>query len=364
MQRYVDDKRFAARISNYFDRRPQLKKSLLHVEIWTLVFLFFYIGEIRLSHSFAMWDSLMVVVSQVIIFYSNIYFKKQVQFSGEHYRTKSIALIIMLSAVDLLVEYSAQIRRHYGVSGNVEDWYTLFSVVLFVYFNTSAYLASEFLLYRQESHEHQMLIEKLKKEKTESQLELLQARINPHFLFNSLNTIYAMSYLEDPNTPEKIMRLSDLLRYVLYECNDDEILLEKEIDYLKSYIEFNRISDDEIRDITFVETTGFGQAKIAPMILLSFVENACKHSRILFEKDGFIHISAGMRDNVFDFSIINSISKSAGINNATPYSGIGLENIRKRLNFLYRGNYLLYTTKDDDKYNVEFTVNLKNYERK
>jgi sensor histidine kinase YesM len=346
------------------DRNPQLKRYLSHMEVWILVFLFFYIGEVRLSHNFAMWDSLMVVISQVIIFYNNIHFKKQVRFQGERYWMKSVVLVALLSVIDLLIEYFAQIRQHYGVSGDVDDWYTLFSFVLFVYFNASAYLASEFLLYRQELNEHQMLIDKLKKEKTESQLEFLRARINPHFLFNSLNKIYAMSYLEDPNTSEKIMKLSDLLRYVLYECNDDEILLQKEINYLKSYIEFNRVSEDGEYNVTFSETENYGQLRIAPMILLSFVENAYKHSRILFEENVFIHISATIRDHIFYFFIENSIPESAGINNAAPYSGIGLENIRKRLNILYRGSYSLYITRDANKYSVEFTINLKHYERK
>jgi sensor histidine kinase YesM len=352
-------------MSNYFDRHPRLKKTLLHVEVWFLVFLFFYIGEVRLSHSFAMWDSFMVVISQAIIFYSNIYFKQRARlYQGERYWTRSVALVILLSVTDLLIEYFAQIRHHYGVSGNVDDWYTLFSLVLFVYFNASAYLASEFLLYRRELNERQMLIEKLKKEKTESQLELLRARINPHFLFNSLNKIYAMSYLEDPNTSEKIMKLSDLLRYVLYECNDDEILLQKEINYLESYIEFNRVSEDEAYNVTFTATGDPpGRLRIAPMILLSFVENAYKHSRILFERNGFIRISASLHDQVFGFLIENSIPPNAGRNNAAPYSGIGLENIRKRLNILYRGRYSLYITKDTDKYNVEFTIHLKHHER-
>jgi sensor histidine kinase YesM len=352
-------------MSDCTERHLQLKKYLSHVEVWILVFLFFYIGEVRLSHSFAMWDSLMVVISQAIIFYCNIHFKKQAQSQGERYRTRSVALVALLSVAELLTEYFTQIRQHYGVSGDADDWYTLFSLVLFVYFNTSAWLASEFLLYRRELNEHQILIEKLKKEKTESQLEFLRARINPHFLFNSLNKVYAMSYLEDPNTPEKIMKLSDLLRYVLYECNDDEILLQKEISYLKSYIEFNRVSEDEEYNVTFTAgTEDYGQLWIAPMILLSFVENACKHSRILFEKNAFIHISASARDSVFYFSIENSIPESAGVNNAAPYSGIGLENIRKRLNILYRGRYSLYITRDANKYSVEFTINLKRHERK
>ena len=320
MRKDTDKAKCTSSMAGFFERHPRLKKTGLHVEVWILVFLFFYIGEVRLSHSFAMWDSLMVVISQVVIFYGNMHFKQQT-LPGEHYRTRSIALVVLLSVVDLLIEYFTQIRRHYGVSGSVDDWYTIFSLVLFVYFNASAYLTSEFLLYRRELNERQMLIEKLKKEKTESQLELLRAKINPHFLFNSLNKIYAMSYLEDHNTSEKIMKLSDLLRYVLYECNDDEILLQKEISYLKSYIEFNRVSDDEAYNVAFAATGDPpDRQRIAPMILLSFVENAYKHSRILFERNGFIRISASLRNQVFGFLIENSIPPNAGRNNAAPYS--------------------------------------------
>ncbi|MDR2775410.1 MAG: histidine kinase [Tannerella sp.] len=351
------------RAAGYFSRHTRLKTTCLHLEIWALVFFFFYLGEIRLSHNFAMWDSLMVVASQAVIFYGNIYYKRKVQSPGEYYRIKSIALVVMLSIVDMLIEYVTQIRQYYGVSGNVDDWYTLFSIVLFVSFNMSAYLASEFLIYRREAHHHQMQIEQLKKEKTESQLELLRARINPHFLFNSLNTVYAMSYLEDPNTPQKIMKLSDLLRYVLYECNDDDIPLEKEINYLTSYIEFNRTYDDT-RNISFIAASDFQSVTIAPMILLSFLENAYKHSRILYDRKAYIHITADVDENAFHFSIANSLPPQSGHNYTTPYSGIGLENIRKRLDILYRDGYSLQITRDAQQYSVRFTLKLKHYERK
>ncbi|MDR0698449.1 MAG: histidine kinase [Tannerella sp.] len=363
MQHYTDNKRLINNVIEYFRRHHRLKTTFLHLEIWAFVFFFFYVGEIRLSHSFAMWDSLMVVISQAVIFYGNIYYNRKAQPQGEGYRIKSIVLVVALSIVDTLIEYATQIRQYYGVSGNVDDWYTLFSVVLFISFNMSAYLASEFIVYRRESHRHQMQIEQLKKEKTESQLELLRARINPHFLFNSLNTIYAMSYLEDPNTPQKIMKLSDLLRYVLYECNDDDIPLEKEINYLTSYIEFNR-DDDDSHNISFIAAADFHPVKIAPMILLSFLENAYKHSRILYDRKAYIHIVADVDENAFYFSIANSLPPQSGQNHTTPYSGIGLENIRKRLDILYPDNYSLQITRDAQQYSVRFTLKLKHYERK
>jgi sensor histidine kinase YesM len=336
----------------------------LHGAIWILLFVFFYVGEVRLSHSFAVWDSLMVVVSQAILFYSNRYWYAHAGTSRVSYRVKSITLLILLTMFNLLVEYCLQIRQHYGIGETTDDWYTLFSVVIFVAFNMCAYLASELYIYQRKAQAHRLQIRQLKEEKTTSELELLRARINPHFLFNALNTIYALSYLKDVRTPEKIMLLSELLRYALYDCRAESIPLKREIDYLKTYIDFNRLREDDLQQVTFESDEEFGTATIAPMILVSFVENAYKHSRIQYEEDGYIRIAATCDGGVFHFSVENSVPEAVKEVEPQPVrsSGIGLENIQKQLKILYRKGYSLEIIPAARTFRVEFTLNLNSHE--
>jgi sensor histidine kinase YesM len=333
----------------------------LHISVWLLLWVFLYAGEVRLSYNFAVWNSLMVVLTQSTIFYCNIYWKNKAKKGESIYKTKTIGLLVLLTGINLSMEYATKIRQHFGIFENGNDWYTLFSITIFVVFNMCAYLASEFYINQKEVQNYRIQIQKLKEEKMASELSFLRSKMNPHFLFNSLNTIYTMSYLNDSRSPEKIMLLSEMLRYVLYDCNAEEVSLKREVDYLKAYIDFKHLRGKSVRNITFDEENGdeFNSYKIAPMLLLPFVENAYKHSHISSEKEGYIKIAANLCKGVFFFSVENSVPDYIKENNALITSGIGLKNVRKRLEIQYQKRYYsLNVIPGINKYRIEFTLKL------
>ncbi|MGB0868162.1 MAG: sensor histidine kinase [Flavobacteriales bacterium] len=197
---------------------------------------------------------------------------------------------------------------------------------------------------------------KLKALQSESELQSLKNQINPHFLFNALSNIYSISYLGDKRAPGKIMQLSKMLRYVLYECNQDFVLLSNEIEYLTSYIDFQKIKVEHNQVILFDHINLEQQVKIAPMLLLPLVENAFKHSAIQRIKSAYIKIELTANENgdIF-FTIKNSVPVDKSHIVQDDIGGIGIENLRKRLNILYNNRYTL-SLKDEGE---SFEVSLK-----
>jgi sensor histidine kinase YesM len=187
-----------------------------------------------------------------------------------------------------------------------------------------------------------------------SELALLRSQVNPHFLFNTLNNIYSLVCKKSPNAPEAIMKLSSIMRYMLYDANTDKVLLEKEIEYLESFIELQKL---RIRHTDFVELRIEGEVcnkTIPPMLLIPFVENAFKHGSKTGACPGIrIHLVAA--SNQLSFEITNQLKKNF-IGQKDKIGGIGLQNIQRRLEILYPRKYKLETTQEDDLYRVKLLI--------
>ncbi|MGQ1889873.1 sensor histidine kinase [Thermophagus sp. OGC60D27] len=192
---------------------------------------------------------------------------------------------------------------------------------------------TKFLADKQEKNKVE--IETLKREKAESELKFLKTQINPHFLFNALNNIYSMAYTGDDSTPEKITMLSDMLRYVLYDCESDMISLYKEVDYINSFLEFQQLKTEKRQNINFSIGSYDENYQIAPMLLVTFVENAFKHSKIEKDKAGFVDITLTQNSEAFCFSVENSIHPQQIHSKSRNTKSIGIENVKNRLSLLY-----------------------------
>ncbi len=182
------------------------------------------------------------------------------------------------------------------------------------------------------------------------ELQYLKKQIHPHFLFNTLNTIYGFALKQSKDTPDIILKLSNLLDYILYQVNKPKVSLKEEILHIKEYIALEKIRFQDTLAISFRSDTISNDIQIAPMLLIPFVENAFKHGNLI---DGFltVEIDIKLNKNQLAFSISNSALKNTQNQNE---AGIGLENIQKRLNLLYNKNYHLKI----DNQNNSFVVNL------
>ncbi len=188
----------------------------------------------------------------------------------------------------------------------------------------------------------------------EQELHYLKMQIHPHFLFNTLNTIYGLAIRQSKQTPEIILRLSNLLDYILYQINKSSVSLKEEVLHIREYVELERIRFKETLRVN-IETTDIAeQIMIPPMLLMPFVENAFKHGRI---HEGFIRIAIRIRVVGHELSVM--IKNSADPQKARG-SGIGLENIRKRLELHYADHYTLEQEHTASEYIIRLYIdNLK-----
>lgn len=201
-------------------------------------------------------------------------------------------------------------------------------------------------------------VDELKAMIQESELQFLKSQINPHFLFNNLNNLYSYAIENSPKTTEIILELSSVLRYMLYDCREKYVSLEKEIEQLRN---FTRLSEMQIEERGEVEFTTYNIEpgyRIAPLILLVFIENAFKHSQSAQSSNIFIDITIRLQDDgLLEFSCINNY-QAGDCEHENP-GGIGLENVKKRLALLYPDTHELHIRQQEDSYEVQLRLQLQ-----
>jgi two-component system LytT family sensor kinase len=184
-----------------------------------------------------------------------------------------------------------------------------------------------------------------------AELAFLKSQINPHFLFNSLNSIYSLAYQRSETTPEAILKLSEIMRYMLYECNDNKVSLVKEIQYLNNYIDLQKIRFGAKAFIDFKVEGNIEDQQIVPLLLIAFIENAFKHG-VVNNPLAPIRLLVDVDEAHLHFYVHNK----KHTNNRDAMGGIGLNNVRRRLNLLYPGKYNLDIHDETDTYTVELSL--------
>lgn len=207
--------------------------------------------------------------------------------------------------------------------------------------------------YMIKSFESQKLRDELINQRQASELALLRSQVNPHFLFNTLNNIYSLVYKKSDEAPAAVMKLSSIMRYMFYDATSDKVPLEKEIEYLKSFIELQKL---RIKNPDFVSLHIEGNAEghsIAPMLLISFIENAFKHGSRK-QQPGIIVRLLALKDGI-NFEVINYLKKTTLSQNKYE-SGIGLINIRRRLELMYPDKHNLLISEDAETFRINLEI--------
>jgi hypothetical protein len=196
---------------------------------------------------------------------------------------------------------------------------------------------------------------------SKSELHLLQSQLSPHFLFNTLNNLYGLSITQHEKIPPLLLKLADLLRYSVYDSGEIFVPLKDELAYIDNYIEFEKIRVGDRLDLkTDIENVTGTHIKIAPMLLIVFIENAFKHSKNTPDDRIYVDISLKTWNNLILFSIKNSFGKPAEENKLlTKNSGFGLANVKKRLDLLYPDDYELTITEEAAAYQVILRLKVK-----
>jgi two-component system, LytTR family, sensor kinase len=195
----------------------------------------------------------------------------------------------------------------------------------------------------------------LKSEKLDSELRFLKSQMNPHFLFNAMNNIYTLSLLKSEKTPEVVMKLSDMLKYNIYEGeNKERVAISKEIAYINNYIAIYVLKDDKIKDNISFEYDISDDVNIAPMVLIPFVENAFKHGNIEDEKNGKIQIRLTVDSGLLTFECRNTLATNK--KSKDKEGGIGIVNVKRRLELIYPGRHELKSTETATEFSVEMKI--------
>jgi sensor histidine kinase YesM len=193
---------------------------------------------------------------------------------------------------------------------------------------------------------------------TGHRLQSLQSQINPHFLLNSLQTIYALSLESSERTPDVILKLADILKYTLYETEHPRISLEQEIRLVTDYVEMYRFRVDPVRAEILLEVSGDpDDLFIAPMLLIPFIENSFKHGLSGGEKSAFIHIRLKIDAGRLEFEAVNSMGEPDPLD-PDRRKGIGIENTRQRLELLYPGRHSLMISREENRFGVNLKIQL------
>lgn len=202
----------------------------------------------------------------------------------------------------------------------------------------------------------QKQVSDLEKEKVESELKFLKSQVNPHVLFNNLNNIYSYALEKSDKVPEMLLKLSEIMRYMLKDGTETMVPLKKEIKYLENFIELQKLRLEGRGDVGFSVQGDPGDHKVAPLLLVSFVENSFKHS-MKTEEDIYINILIIIEDGELTFvarnnfsDIKNSLERETG--------GIGLQNVKKRLQLIYEDKHSLLIEQSGDEFTVHLTLNL------
>lgn len=335
-----------------FLQKLQTNEPLLHVLFWVVYLLIPFLKSIsRGIKSYHFYSELNDLVFGIIVFYMAYIF-----FFPSKKKLSNSALMVIFFCV---IGYFNLIVHNWlfkGTHVEVFWYYALGYISTYTILTLFAYV----LYSIKEAYKKQVRLEEVIKEKQQAELSGLKAQINPHFLFNTLNAIYANALKKDDKTPEMILRLSDSFRYMLHEGQKERVSLKKEIIHLNDYINLQqeRLSDKIKVDLS-VNIDNYEQ-EIAPLLLISFLENAFKYTSLLRNSQHLIKINISLKDKTFKFQCENPLSENVknNMNENWKESGIGLTNTKKRLQYLYPNKHDLKINTYNSIYKVTLQMHL------
>ncbi|WP_219010278.1 sensor histidine kinase [Aquimarina litoralis] len=201
-------------------------------------------------------------------------------------------------------------------------------------------------------------IELLQKEKATNELRFLKAQIQPHFLFNTLNNLYALTLSKSDLAPQVVLKLSELLDFILYQSDQEYISIEKEIELIQGFIDLESLRYGDALDVAFTKTIDNMNTPIAPLVLLPLVENAFKHGVSSDPKNAKINIDVTVADNKVTFTVFNTKRNDVEKQLQNQKSGIGTSNLNRQLEINYAGKYTLAIDEKQHSYFVELLIDL------
>ena len=349
-----------------------MKRISLHLAFWSLyfvqdVFLIFFVNLTRLpkpaliDFALAAANCLIILLPKLLLTYFILFVVlKQLTSKADYKRGILSAVLVLLFTIFLyraLVVYVVNPYIYYWSDGHTIFYpLGLLVALMDIGFVSGAAIVIKQLRMQAVARERE---KNLVREKLESELKFLRNQTNPHFLFNTLNNIYALARKKSEQTPEVVMKLSKLLRFMLYESAKPLIKIADELKMLDDYIELEKLRYNSRLTVNFYREIDNCNEEISPLLLLPFVENAFKHGPGESHFDSSIHIELIVQNGRLNFMIENTKEKSSsyGVN-----ENIGLTNVRRQLELMYPG-YSMQVSNEDALFSVSLFLNLKAHEK-
>jgi two-component system, LytTR family, sensor kinase len=339
------------RPTNFF-----FKYKMHHILPWLLLFAiwFFFRYQDYANERVAFWVTTIKVVDLAIMVYVTNYILIPKLLYKKSYGWFILAFVLMIVTSSItkmqIIGRLTNDPRLFELTSNLK--LRIYDNVIPHFFLVIAGAAFK-LLY--DHSKMQRRLTEMAKEKAEAELSFLKSQINPHFLFNSLNSVYFLINKENPEARQALHKFSDMLRYQLYEVKGTKIPIEKELSYLKDYVDLQKLRKDENYSVEFnclQEVNGFS---IEPLLLIPFVENAFKHISHKTGTSNFVKLDMTRSNGFFNFTIENSKEAER---TTELHGGIGLNNVKRRLELLYPEKHQLRIYNKENSYKVDLKLKI------
>jgi len=366
---------------NYKKYKMGVNIKTIHITGWICYLAILLVSYISISNvNFAIYQSAQTIVLHSILFYINfLILMPKLMEKNKYVHYFFSLLLIILAIISLFYLFNIHVKsfgemmpssrglRPGGKSelmayskgllgGNPIKIY----IRIFVRYIPAALavvlLSVVFRLFSQKIAKEKQEIA-IQNEQLLSEMKFLKSQVNPHFLFNALNNVYTLVHLKHKNAPTMLIKLSDMLRYMLYECNDEWVNIEKEITYINNYIELQQLKTAKPQNIRVNFNQIQNTTLIPPLLLIPFIENSFKHSRIEDVNFGWVTIDLTVNNEQVQFKIVNSKPTNSVAKDET--GGIGLENVKRRLELLYPNKYDLIIEDTDQEFKVSLNFQSK-----
>jgi two-component system, LytTR family, sensor kinase len=350
-----------------------LKRISLHIAFWlayliedvTLIYLWDKDSNQGISDShqltMAVLNSLSSLIPKLLFVYYVLYYNLPKLLNSKKERKKYIAqLVLALIGTTFLYRVINIFYQSPFIYHRMDNFGPFFSGKRFLQMlgdigcaSGAAIVIKQFRLQLADKEKEKNLV----RDKLETELKFLRNQTNPHFLFNTLNNIYALARKKSDKTADVVMKLSKLLRFMLYETKNEQIPISDEIKVLDDYIELEKIRYNDRLTISFIREIDNDNEQIAPLLLIPFVENAFKHGASESRFESFINLEMNLQDGILQFNIENTKEQNG---KKTNDENIGLTNVRRQLELLYK-EHEVFIKCEDAVFKVFLKINLRRY---
>jgi LytS/YehU family sensor histidine kinase len=329
-----------------------------HILFWLAFYLFFVVNESKSEYGlvFVLFKQLIIVGFYALMVYVNLLYLIPRFLNKKSLLSYILALGFAAAVITPLKTLTFYL--FYADNPVIQEIYMdrqreIFLSTLFIGIGSTLFkIISDWAFHQREKQE-------LKKRTLESELNFLKSQINPHFLFNTLNNLYALTLKKSDRAPEIVLKLAEMMRYMLYECNERKVALSKEINYLKNYLDLEKIRQGSNVEIDFQLIGVVSLQRVAPLLFIPFVENCFKHGLKNEIGKGYVRLKMDVHPERINFHVANSKSTVLPSESSNRKSGgIGLINVKKRLELHYNSKYNLDIKDHPNEYIIDLQINL------